>query len=405
MITPSYRYDLDGLRGIAVIMAVTFHAFPGAWPGGFIGVEIFFVVSGFLIGTILLQSVKDGSFTYREFYARRVRRIFPALAVMLGAVLWAGWYLLLGDEYRQLGKHVVAGAGFFSNLAHWSEVGYFDKAAETKPLLHLWSLGVEEQFYIVLPPLLLLIHRLRLNTRATVGVLWLMSFALNLWLTSFDRTQAFYSPVPRLWELLTGCLLASYSLDPYPKLPQWFSSWRANPRLQNMTALAGLLLILIPSALLDRFSHFPGGWTLLPVFGTAMLIAVGDRALINRHVLANRVLAWVGLISYPLYLWHWPLLSIAHTMQGEVPAVMTRAVLVTLSVILAWLTYRFVETPLRFGRWRRMAVPLASAIMVLLALAAALVWQGYAERVPCIGAKRAKAVWHPAGRLVSARWQ
>ena len=376
MITPAYRHDLDGLRGIAVVMAVLFHAFPSLLSGGFIGVEIFFVVSGFLIGTILLQATRDGSFTYREFYARRVRRIFPALAVMLAGVLGAGWFLLLGDEYRALGKHVVAGAGFVSNLAHWAEVGYFDSAAETKPLLHLWSLGVEEQFYIVLPPLLLLIHRLRLNMRATIGLLWVLSFAANLWLTSVDRTHAFYSPVPRLWELLTGCLLASYTLDPLRVLPSWFVRWRSSAILQNLTALIGLLLIVVPSTQLDRFSYFPGGWTLLPVCGTTLLIAVGDRAFINRRVLSHRALTWVGLISYPLYLWHWPLLSIGHLLNGSVPDVATRAGLVGWSLVLAVLTYYGIEQPARFGRLRRVAVPVLSAVMLVLAGLGALVWRG-----------------------------
>jgi len=375
MITPRYRTDLDGLRGIAVLMAVMFHAFPTVLTGGYIGVEIFFVVSGFLIGTILLQSAADRTFTYREFYARRVRRIFPALVAMLATCVIAGWFLLLTAEYVPLGKHIVAGAGFVSNLAHWSEVSYFDTAAETKPLLHLWSLGVEEQFYIFLPPILLAVTRLRWNMRVAISVLWLLSYGFNLYLTSVDKTAAFYSPLPRLWQLLTGCMLASLFLNP----PRWSAILRTLLRhvwVLDFIAVVGILLILVPTLILKRESYFPGAWTSLPVAGTAMLVAVGGHARFSRVVLSNPLLTWIGRISYPLYLWHWPLLSIAHLLAGQVPPPETRALLVAASVVLATLTYYGIEQPMRFGRLRRHAVPLVSALMLLVALSGAIVWQG-----------------------------
>src|SRR3954470_7116910 len=152
----TYRPDVDGLRAVAVVSVVLFHAFPAAAPGGFAGVDLFFVISGFLISGIILSDLGKGSFTIADFYRRRVRRIFPALILVLAACLAIGWRVLLPDEFRQLGKHIAAGAGFVSNLALWRESGYFDKAAETKPLLHLWSLGIEEQFYLFWPPLLVL---------------------------------------------------------------------------------------------------------------------------------------------------------------------------------------------------------------------------------------------------------
>ncbi|WP_342455965.1 acyltransferase family protein [Variovorax sp. S12S4] len=154
MLHPKYRPDIDGLRAIAVASVVIYHAFPGVLPGGFIGVDIFFVISGFLISTILLQSQVAGDFSYRDFYARRIRRIFPALILVLLATLCFGWYMLLSDEFAQLGKQVTGGAAFFANFVFWADAGYFDTAAETKPLLHLWSLGIEEQFYIFWPVLL-----------------------------------------------------------------------------------------------------------------------------------------------------------------------------------------------------------------------------------------------------------
>lgn len=363
------------MRGVAVIMAVLFHGFPSVLTGGFIGVEIFFVVSGFLIGIILLQATADGSFTFSEFYARRIRRIFPALFVVLAACAIAGWHLLLTQEFQQLSKHILAGAGFVSNFAHWDEVNYFDTAAETKPLLHLWSLGVEEQFYIFLPPLLLLIARFRLRTKTLIALLWLLSFAGNLYITSIDRTQAFYSPLPRLWELLTGCMLAKLYLEPEHPLTRWVSARRNQQWLIECTAFTGIALILVPALLLHRSSYFPGPWTLPPVIGTALLITVGLHSWFNRTILANPVLVWVGQISYPLYLWHWPLLSIAHMLDGKVPPVEVRVLLVAVSVVLATLTWRYIERPARTGRWRTQAVPVLSVLMICAAAVGAYTWQ------------------------------
>jgi peptidoglycan/LPS O-acetylase OafA/YrhL len=375
MITPKYRNDLDGLRGIAATMAVMFHAYPTVLTGGYIGVEIFFVISGFLIGMILLQSTADGSFTYSEFYSRRIRRIFPALVVMLGCCGIAGWFLLTNAEYRHFGKHIAAGAGFISNFAHWSEVNYFDTAADTKPLLHLWSLGVEEQFYIFLPPLLLLVARLRLNVRVVFGVMWVISYASNLYLTEVDRTQAFYSPLPRLWELFTGCLLASWFLSP-PKWSQPLLKWRETPWIMDLIALIGMSMILIPMLTLQRNSYFPGPFTTPPILGTALLIAVGGHSRFSRKVLSHGSVTWLGRISYPMYLWHWPLISIAHMLEGQIPPPEQRALLLVIALGLAVITYYGVEQPMRFGRLRRIAVPLISTLLVIVAAGGAVIWQG-----------------------------
>jgi len=217
----------------------------------------------------------------------------------------------------------------------------------------LWSLGVEEQFYIFLPPLLLMVTRLRLNMRAAISVLWLFSYACSLHLTAVDRTAAFYSPVPRLWELLTGCMLASLFLNP----PSWAArlhQLQTRAWALDVIAIIGMALILVPTLILHRDSYFPGGWTSLPVAGTAMLVAVGGYARFNKVVLSNPVLTWVGRISYPLYLWHWPLLSLAHVLAGQVPPPETRLVLIAISVVLATLTYYGIEQPMRFGRLRRL---------------------------------------------------
>jgi len=209
---PKYRRDIDGLRAVAVLSVVAFHAFPDWMKGGFIGVDIFFVISGFLISTIIFENLDRGTFTFFEFYARRIKRIFPALLLVLIASFVFGWFALLADEYKQLGKHIAAGAGFVSNLVLWSEAGYFDNSAETKPLLHLWSLGIEEQFYIVWPFFLWFAWKKKFNLLTLTVILTLISFTLNLKGISENSVAIFYSPQTRFWELLSGSILAWFAI-------------------------------------------------------------------------------------------------------------------------------------------------------------------------------------------------
>jgi peptidoglycan/LPS O-acetylase OafA/YrhL len=209
---PKYRADIDGLRALAVLSVVSFHAFPNMLKGGFIGVDIFFVISGFLISTIIFENLERDSFSFVEFYSRRIKRIFPALLLVLIACYTFGWFVLLADEYKQLGKHIAGGAGFVSNFLFWKESGYFDNAADTKPLLHLWSLGIEEQFYIVWPLLLWFAWKQRLNLLTITLTVLIISFALNINKVHSNVVAVFYSPQTRFWELLTGSVLAYITL-------------------------------------------------------------------------------------------------------------------------------------------------------------------------------------------------
>jgi peptidoglycan/LPS O-acetylase OafA/YrhL len=340
-----YRSDIDGLRAFAVLSVVLFHAFPEFITGGFIGVDVFFVISGFLISTIIFEKLEQGSFSFVDFYARRVRRIFPALILVLVASFVLGWCILFVGEYKQLGKHIAGGAGFVANLILWSESGYFDNLADTKPLLHLWSLGIEEQFYIVWPPILWAAWRLRARCLPIILAIGLASFAFNLYGITIDLVATFYSPLTRFWELLIGSLLAYVTVfhASYPKLAA-HSIAQANALSWIGCALfvAGLLLI-------SKDSGFPGAWALLPTLGAALMIKAGPSAWFNKVVLGNSVLVWFGLISYPLYLWHWPLLSFARILSSSVPELEIRIGVVVLSILLSWLTYRFVEKPIRFG--------------------------------------------------------
>lgn len=338
---PKYRPDIDGLRAIAVLSVVGYHAFPTWVHGGFIGVDIFFVISGFLISTIILGSLAGKGFSYREFYERRIRRIFPALLPVMAATFLFGWYVLLADEFSQLGKHVVASAGFVSNLVLWGEAGYFDTAAEAKPLLHLWSLAVEEQFYIFWPLLLGLVWRFK-GARGFMfwmGVAAGLSFLLNVAGVHRHADATFYSPFSRIWELAAGGLLAHASMTR--------TSEGRPVRWAQLRSVAGVLLIALGLAMIQRTKTFPGWWALLPVVGTCLCISAGMSAWLNRVVLGSRPFVWIGLISYPLYLWHWPLLAFARIVESGTPPLAVRTGAVAASFVLAWATYRFIERPIR----------------------------------------------------------
>lgn len=376
---PKYRPDIDGLRAIAILSVVIYHAFPKLMKGGFIGVDIFFVISGFLITTIIVSSMERDSFSFIEFYSRRIKRIFPALILVLIACLLFGWVALIADEYKQLGKHIAGGAGFISNFLFWNESGYFDNSSETKPLLHLWSLGIEEQFYIVWPLLLWLGWKVRLNLLAIAILITAVSFALNISKIDVDAVTVFYSPLTRFWELLMGSILAYVTLHRENKLARLrhqFDVWlvRLTPRadkktLNDIQSLLGALLIFTGIFVVNNERLFPGWWALLPVLGAVMIISSGVHSWFNRVVLSNRVLVWFGLISYPLYLWHWPLLSFAWIIESNNPSRQMRLAAVALAIVLAWLTYRFIEKPVRLGK--QGGFKLAALILIMTILGAA----------------------------------
>jgi peptidoglycan/LPS O-acetylase OafA/YrhL len=353
---PGYRADIDGLRGIAVLSVIGFHAFPALVPGGFVGVDVFFVISGYLITGILLRNLRERRFSFLDFYGRRIRRIFPALLVVLAACLVAGWYLLIPDEFRDLARHVLASAGFFSNWLLWHHNPYFGTDADTRPLQHLWSLAVEEQFYIAWPVVLWLAWRLRLNIALVLAILAIGSFALNIADTfdpSFASTQiAFASPQTRAWELLVGGLLAHTTIFGGRTLRFIPVAGPAAARELRNNVLATTGIVLLASVLMSISSDraFPGFWALLPTMGTYLIIAAGPHAWLNSAVLASRPCQFIGVISYPLYLWHWPLLSFARILNGATPPAIVRVALISVAIFLAWLTFQTLERPIRGGR-------------------------------------------------------
>ena len=335
----AYRPDIDGFRALAVMAVIIHHAYPAAFRTGYIGVDIFFVISGYLISLIILREMDEGKFTISRFYARRVMRIFPALILVMLATFTTGWFLLFGAEFAQLGKHIAGGAGFIANLVLLSESGYFDTASESKPLLHLWSLGVEEQFYIAWPLLLWWTHRRHKRYLGVTLSIMLLSMLHNLYLLKTHQdSQDFYSPLSRFWELMSGGILAYISAHYAAHHRIWHAEW---------LSLLGFGAILTGLVVLKGHHAYPGYRALLPVMGTCLLIAGGPGTWINRHIFANRPMVWMGLISYPLYLWHWPLLVLLRISEANQASAWQKAGALLLALLLASLTYYGIERPLQ----------------------------------------------------------
>lgn len=340
-----YRADIDCLRAFAVLAVVVFHFFPKVLPGGFVGVDVFFVISGFLITGIIDRELASRTFTIRKFYARRARRIFPALLVMLVSVLAAGQLFLLHAEFLPLLDSMVAGIAFVSNIFYWQTANYFDGEAVTKPLLHLWSLGVEEQFYLVWPLFLLLLPTARTSRMVLVGLAIAVSFAVNVYYTPRAPMAAFFLPFGRLWELGLGGLGAYLA-----------SSRLLSSRVRGLLSVIGSGCLLF-SVFYLREDGFPGSKSIVPTTGALLFLLAGPAASINRYLPMARLPVQFGLVSYPLYLWHWPVLSFMAICFGEVSRT-EKIVGMLVSVALAFATYWWVEKPLKGFRPGTSRLPL-----------------------------------------------
>jgi peptidoglycan/LPS O-acetylase OafA/YrhL len=334
-----YRADIDGLRAVAILIVVIFHAFPAWMPAGFVGVDIFFVISGYLITHVILKDLGKG-FSYLDFYARRFRRIVPALFVVIAFTFALGLLILLPDEIENLGRHVAAGSTFTSNFILWSESGYFATSAELKPLLHLWSLSVEEQFYLLWPPLLLLSLHLRRRGELVIVALFVASFAANLWMVTDHPARAFYLLPFRFWQILAGCGLAIFEC-------QRVRDSRPSTPIANGLSIVGIFFLLNALLFINSNRTYPGYWGLLPVVTALSLLAAGEKGYFNQRVLARPLMVFIGRISYPFYLWHWPLLSLARLRFGPTSGITNTAILF-ISFALAWLTWTYVEKPAQF---------------------------------------------------------
>lgn len=334
------RNDIDGLRAVAVLGVVLHHAGLAALPGGFVGVDVFFVISGFLISRIITDGVADGSFSLAHFYERRARRILPALIPVVALSLIAGYWLLLPDDYENLGQSAVATLFFANNALLTLTSGYWDLAATFKPLLHTWSLGVEEQFYIAYPLLALLVLRRRPRLFAPMlagGIA--ISLLLSVTLSARQPDASFYLIHTRAWELLLGALSAWYMLRA-----------RQPERVARMLALAGLAMIVGAMLLIDETAPYPGWRALLPCVGTALILRHGPAGGLAQRVLGWGPLVLVGLASYSIYLWHQPLFAFARAASVTPPGAGPMAALTLATLGIGYASWRWIEQPFRDAR-------------------------------------------------------
>lgn len=327
-----YRPDIDGLRAVAVILVIAFHTKLNTFSGGFVGVDIFFVISGYLITSIIYKQITQKKFSFIEFYTKRVHRIFPALTLMLLIVWFCGYFILIPAEFSALGKHIRSSALFINNFTLAGESGYFDTAAETKPLLHLWSLGIEEQFYFIWPIVLMGLIRFKFKLKTSLLILGLILLVACAYFVKSDPSFTFYFPLLRFWELLAGGILAIS--NPFNK----FSTFQG---------ILGSILIMFSSISFNSNTTFPGLNALVPVVGACLIISAGPQSWINKNFLSRHLVVKTGLISYPLYLWHWPLIVFSLILYPDPTNKTPIYVSILLSFLLAYLTNKFIEKKTR----------------------------------------------------------
>ena len=395
---PKYRADIDGLRAVAVLSVLLYHAGSRFFSGGYVGVDVFFVISGYLITTIIVREVEAGRFSIVRFYERRARRILPALAAVVLAALAAGAVLLTPHDLEKLGASAVAAALFSSNVLFYLSSGYFDGPAETKPLLHTWSLAVEEQYYIFFPLLVLLIARFgaRRYFRWLLG-LGVLSFLACAVVTRLDASAAFYLIPTRAWELFIGSLL-SLKLIPEP----------STRRAREIASVLGIALIAWAVFAYSPQTRFPGVAAALPTLGAALVIhaGTGGAALVSR-ALSLRPMVFVGLVSYSLYLWHWPVIVFTRLYLVRAPDALEQAFMVALSLALAVASWRFVEAPFRTRRVLARTGPLlgaSGATLAVLVCAGLALWssRGLPQRPFASAAVDVDPAWDHWGDCVQA---
>jgi peptidoglycan/LPS O-acetylase OafA/YrhL len=359
-----FRKDINGLRALAVLGVVAFHADRALVPGGFVGVDVFFVISGFLITRIVLSETAVGHFSLMMFYAKRAKRILPAMLVVVSLVWIIGWFRAAPTQFRDIGGSLLGNSYFTVNfwLMRLAGVGgYFGADSSTKPLLHLWSLSIEEQFYLIWSLLLLMLFKLKARWLLTViPVIFFASLTYCVVLTPIDPVAAFYLPLTRAWELALGALIAYREVFLLVALPY------PSQRFADAGAAVGIALMLGAFFFISEVQPFPGWRAMIPTAGCALVIAhPGSQP--GEALLGNRIAGFFGVISYPLYLWHWPLFAFAHTWPGVIPTRGVMFALAGIAVILATLTYRLIETPAA-ALFRRRPYTLALALATLLAL-------------------------------------
>ncbi len=360
--TSSHRRDIDGLRAIAIVPVILFHAHIALFGGGYLGVDVFFVVSGFLITSLIAPEIAQGQFSYLSFWERRARRLLPAMLLVVAATAFAAYWILVPSELDAFGRSVVSIVFFASNVYFWQHSGYFD-TAQTMPLLHTWSLAVEEQFYLLFPAVLIATSwSKRLHPVAVVTLIGAASLAISVWWTHAYPSAAYYLLPSRAWELMLGAGLALLR----PSRRASFS-----PFIADALILTGLCLILIPVLLYDSHTLFPGIAALVPCAGTALVIWFGDQRCRATRLLDNRPMVFIGQLSYSLYLWHWPLILFAGMLRRHPSSTITGTqtlLVLAATFVCAWLSFVLVENPIR----RRTVLPTRRLLVAALGTSATL---------------------------------
>ncbi|MDO8837371.1 MAG: acyltransferase [Parvibaculum sp.] len=358
------RPEIDGLRAVAVLPVILFHAGFSSFSGGFIGVDVFFVISGYLITTIIVEERRAGKFTLLGFYERRARRILPALYFVIFCCLPFAWLWMTPDQAELFGFSVIAVSLFAANILFWRQTGYFAGPAEEMPLLHTWSLAVEEQFYLIFPIFVLLAWRIGLrNLAISIGILAAISLGIAEWGWRFKPIANFYLLPTRAWELLVGSMAAIYLV----RRPMSFGHWN------QPASLGGLGLILYAVVVFDSGTPFPSLLTLVPVVGAVLIILFATPETLVSRLLSLAPFVGIGLISYSAYLWHQPLFAFARLRSIDEPDTSLMLALVALALSLAWASWHFVENPfrdkVRISRIRIFTVaPLTAMLLIAIGL-------------------------------------
>lgn len=367
-----YRRDIDGLRAFAILAVFVFHLFPRSLRGGFSGVDIFFVISGFLISSIIFKQLAEGRFSFFTFYSRRIRRIYPCLLLVLLFCLGFGCIYLIPAEYELLSKHTFGGSTFISNIFLLYEDGYFDTSSTKKLLLHLWSLGIEEQFYILWPLILFFAFKFKKILLPVIFILGILSFASNMQLAFVHSSTAFYSPFTRFWELICGAILSYFFV--VKKISPISDN---HSRFANVLSVFGMLAMIAAFLFAGNTGKYPGVMAILPVASSVMMIVAGPDATANKYILSNKVFVWIGLISYPMYLWHWPFISFNYFLFGGSPSVTAATVIFSLTLLLSFISYRYIENPIRKGAANLMKVSVLVIAMGCVGIFSLLSWKNH----------------------------
>jgi len=388
--TSSHRRDIDGLRAIAIVPVILFHAQIALFSGGYLGVDVFFVVSGFLITSLIAPEISQGQFSYVSFWERRARRLLPAMFLVVAATAFAACWILVPSELDAFGRSVVSIVFFSSNVYFWQNTDYFD-TAQTMPLLHTWSLAVEEQFYLLFPAVLIAVSWLkRPHPVAVVTVIGTVSLGISVWWTHAYPSAAYYLLPSRAWELMLGAALA---------LLRPSRTVSCSPGVADAMILSGLGLVLTPVFLYHANTPFPGLAAIVPCVGTALVIWFGDQRCRTARLLDNRPMVWIGQLSYSLYLWHWPLILFAAMLRRHASTTITGTqTLVVLAATLtcAWLSFVLVENPIR----RRTMLPTRRSLVATLGFSAVLLAtigstavfeRGFPSRLPEVAMRVAAA--------------